>query len=51
VALQTIASVDVDAVGRVLEDADAIKVLARAIADGDSDRAHACARELLERSI
>jgi DNA-binding FadR family transcriptional regulator len=51
VARQTIASVDVDAVGRELEDADAIKVLARAIADGDSDRAHACARELLERSI
>jgi GntR family transcriptional repressor for pyruvate dehydrogenase complex len=51
VARQTIASVDACAVARELEDADAIKILARAIADGDCDRAHECARELLERSI
>src|SRR3954447_15326875 len=48
---QRIASVKADAVAAELEDADAIRVLARAIAYGEQDEAHECARELLERSI
>jgi DNA-binding FadR family transcriptional regulator len=48
---QNIASLKADAVARELEDAEAIKVLARAIAYGEQDKAHGCARELLERSI
>jgi GntR family transcriptional regulator, transcriptional repressor for pyruvate dehydrogenase complex len=48
---QSIASLKAEAVGRELEDADAIRSLARAIAYGESDKAHESARELLERSI
>ena len=51
VARQTIAPLDADAVARELEDAESIKVLARAIAYADEDKAHEWARELLERSI
>jgi GntR family transcriptional regulator, transcriptional repressor for pyruvate dehydrogenase complex len=48
---QNIASLKAGAVARELEDAEAIKVLARAIAYGEEDKAHEWARELLERSI
>src|SRR4051795_11977143 len=48
---QSIASLKAGAVARELEDAEAIRVLARAIAYGERDKAHECARELLERSI
>jgi len=48
---QTIASLKAEAVASELEDAEAIKVLARAIAYGEEDKAHEWARELLERSI
>ncbi|MDA0160566.1 winged helix-turn-helix domain-containing protein [Solirubrobacter ginsenosidimutans] len=51
VARQKIASIDTDAVKRELTDAEAIRALARAIADGEDEQAHARARELLERSI
>src|SRR5262249_23674422 len=48
---QSIASLKAGAVARELEDADAIRILARAIAYGEEDKAHEWARELLERSI
>jgi DNA-binding FadR family transcriptional regulator len=51
VARQSIASVDADAVERELADDYAIGVLVGAVADGDADKAHEWARELLERSI
>ena len=51
VAGQRVASVAPDAVARELADQDAIGALARAVAEGDGDIAHARARELLERSI
>ena len=41
VARQRIASVEPDAVARELDDTDAIRALAGAIADGDADAAHA----------
>jgi GntR family transcriptional regulator, transcriptional repressor for pyruvate dehydrogenase complex len=50
VARQRVASVGPEAVQRELADADAIRALAQAIADGDADGAHAKARDLLERS-
>lgn len=51
VAHQKIASVKADAVHAELEDVDAIRALATAIQDQDGDRAHAVARQLLDRSI
>ena len=51
VARQTIASVKAEAVERELEDDEGVRELAGAIAGGDADTAHACARDLLERSI
>jgi GntR family transcriptional repressor for pyruvate dehydrogenase complex len=51
VARQRIAPIDAQAVARELEDAGAVRALARAIADGDPEGAHAIARDLLERSI
>jgi DNA-binding FadR family transcriptional regulator len=51
VAGQRIASVSPDAVARELRDVRAIRALARAVAEGDADIAHARARDLLERSI
>src|ERR1044071_5600463 len=51
VARQEIASIDTDAVAQELTDAEAIRALARAIADGEDDHAHTLARDLLERSI
>jgi DNA-binding FadR family transcriptional regulator len=51
VARQRIASVKADAVAAELGDAEAIRALAGAIADGEADAAHGLARDLLERSI
>jgi DNA-binding FadR family transcriptional regulator len=51
VAQQQIADVTAEAVRAELGDADAIRALVGAITDGDADAAHACARDLLERSI
>ena len=51
VAGQQIASVGPEAVAAELSDVRAIRALARAVAEGDADIAHARARELLERSI
>jgi DNA-binding FadR family transcriptional regulator len=51
VARQRVASVGPDAVARELTDVRAIRALARAVAEGDADIAHARARDLLERSI
>ncbi len=51
VARQRVASVKADAVAAELEDAQAVRALAGAVADGDGDAAHALARDLLERSI
>jgi DNA-binding FadR family transcriptional regulator len=51
VARQRIAPIDAQAVARELDDAGAVRALARAIADGDAEDAHAIARDLLERSI
>ena len=51
VAGQRLASVDPDAVAAELSDTRAIRALARAVAEGDADIAHARARDLLERSI
>src|SRR3954468_22897420 len=48
---QHIASLKASAVARELEDDETIRVLARAIAFGEEDKAHEWARELLERSI
>jgi GntR family transcriptional repressor for pyruvate dehydrogenase complex len=48
---QSIASLKASAVARELEDDETIRVLARAIAFGEEDKAHEWARELLERSI
>ena len=48
---QRIASVKADAVAGELADADAIRALAGAIADGAAGLAHGRARDLLERSI
>jgi DNA-binding FadR family transcriptional regulator len=48
---QRIASLEAGAVRGELHDAPAIRELAGAIASGDAQDAHACARELLERSI
>lgn len=51
VARQRIASIKADAVAEELRDTEAIRALVDAIANGDDDRAHAVARDLLERSI
>ena len=51
VAGQRLASVAPEAVAAELRDPDAIRALARAVAEGDGDLAHARARDLLERSI
>jgi DNA-binding FadR family transcriptional regulator len=51
VAQQRVASVAPEAVARELEDVEAIRALARAIAGGDGERAHDAARDLLDRSI
>jgi DNA-binding FadR family transcriptional regulator len=51
VARQRIASVKADAVAGELDDTEAIRALAGAIADGAAGIAHARARDLLERSI
>ena len=51
VAQQRVASVAPEAVGRELADVAALRALAAAIDAGEADRAHAVARELLERSI
>jgi GntR family transcriptional regulator, transcriptional repressor for pyruvate dehydrogenase complex len=51
VARQHVASVDAETVASELGDAEAIRALAAAIADGDPDAAHGLARDLLERSI
>jgi DNA-binding FadR family transcriptional regulator len=51
VARQRIAALDARAVAAELADADAIRALIAAIADGRADAAHACARDLLDRSI
>jgi DNA-binding FadR family transcriptional regulator len=51
VAGQQIASVGAEAVASELADVRAIRALARAVAEGDGDIAHARARDLLERSI
>jgi DNA-binding FadR family transcriptional regulator len=51
VAGQQVASVDPEAVAAELGDVRAIRALARAVAEGDAEIAHARARDLLERSI
>jgi GntR family transcriptional repressor for pyruvate dehydrogenase complex len=51
VARQTIASVKAEDVERELEDDYRLRVLVDAIADGDADKAHEWARDLLERSL
>jgi GntR family transcriptional repressor for pyruvate dehydrogenase complex len=51
VAQQQVASVRPDAVAGELGDVAAVRALVEAIAGGDADRAHAAARDLLERSI
>jgi len=48
---QHVASVKADAVATELSDVDAVRALARAIAEGDADAARDRATELLERSI
>ena len=48
---QRIAPIGPDAVAAELDDADAVRALASAIAHRDADLAHARAKELLERSI
>jgi DNA-binding FadR family transcriptional regulator len=51
VARQHVASVKPDAVAAELADTAAIRALAGAVAAGEAERAHALARDLLERSI
>jgi DNA-binding FadR family transcriptional regulator len=51
VARQRLASVAPEAVADELTDVAALRALAEAVAGGDADRAHAVARDLLERSI
>ena len=51
VARQRVTSIAPDAVAGELGDAAAVRALAEAVADGEPDRAHALARDLLERSI
>ena len=51
VAGQRMLALDASVVGAEIDDARAVRALARAIVDGDADRAHACARTLLDRSI
>jgi DNA-binding FadR family transcriptional regulator len=51
VAGQRVLSFDAATVGAEIADAPAVTALAEAIADGDEDRAHAAARDLLTRSI
>jgi DNA-binding FadR family transcriptional regulator len=51
VAGQRVLSFDAATVGGEIADAPAVGVLAQAIADGDEERAHAAARDLLTRSI
>jgi GntR family transcriptional repressor for pyruvate dehydrogenase complex len=51
VAGQRVLPLDVSTVGAEIVDGPAVLTLARAIADADADRAHAAARELLERSV
>jgi GntR family transcriptional regulator, transcriptional repressor for pyruvate dehydrogenase complex len=48
---QRLASIDEHAVAAELQDAAAVKALARAIADAREDEAFAVARDLLERSV
>ena len=50
VAGQRVLALDAAVVGDELADADAVRALAATIAAGDEERAHALARELLERS-
>ncbi len=51
VAGQRVLPLDVSTVGAEIVDGPAVLTLARAIADADADRAHAAARELLQRSV
>ena len=51
VGKQRLASVGAESVASELIDAVAIRQLTQAIAAGDAERAHAVARDLLERSI
>ena len=51
VAGQHVLSFDASTVGAEIADGPAVRALARAIAGADPDRAHAAARELLERSV
>jgi DNA-binding FadR family transcriptional regulator len=51
VARQRIAPVSGSAVAPELSDLPTIRALVAAVVDGDADRAHATARDLLERSI
>ncbi|HEU4975796.1 MAG TPA: GntR family transcriptional regulator [Baekduia sp.] len=51
VAGQRVLSFDASVVGDEVADHEAVRVLARAIAAGDGDEAHAAARRLLDRSI
>lgn len=51
VAGQRLLSFDASLVGAEVADEDAVRVLARAIADGDADAADLAARRLLDRSI
>lgn len=51
VAGQRVLSFDATTVGAEIADAPAVAALAQAIADGDEERAHAAARDLLTRSI
>lgn len=51
VAGQSVLPLDASTVGAEIVDGPAVLTLARAIANGDPDTAHAAARELLQRSI
>jgi GntR family transcriptional repressor for pyruvate dehydrogenase complex len=51
VAGQRVLSFDASVVGAEVADHAAVRALSRAIATADPDRAHACARALLDRSI
>jgi DNA-binding FadR family transcriptional regulator len=51
VAGQRVLSLDAQVVGSEIADHDAIRALSRAIAKADPEAAHACARDLLERSV
>jgi GntR family transcriptional regulator, transcriptional repressor for pyruvate dehydrogenase complex len=51
VAGQRVLAFDADLVAAELDDADAVRALARAIAGADADAAHALARDLLDRTV